>query len=235
MNQGRLGELRLGDRGNNDDNNQDNVNNPENVNNQKNLNNQGVPPVVSARPVRDVAIPLTANVASSIRKPPLGEITDTYIQTGISSNYVKLKLFPYLLLGAAKHWLDTEPPNSITTWDYLARKFLSRLFPSKKTARLRSEILCFRQNQGEDMNQAWARFKQMLNVRLHHMQINEVLAHTFFEGLDYNACVLLNSAAGGHALANVKSCSTYSIDSLKETQDMRGICLELQPKRQRES
>jgi len=72
INQGRLGELGLGVRGNNEDNYQDNVNNSENVNNQENLNNQGVPFVVPARPVRDVAVPLTANVASSTRKPPLG-------------------------------------------------------------------------------------------------------------------------------------------------------------------
>ncbi|KAK4740166.1 hypothetical protein R3W88_003863 [Solanum pinnatisectum] len=157
MNQGRPGELGLGVRGNNDDNNQDNVNKPENVINQGNPNNQEIPPIVPARPVCDVAIPLTANVASSIRKPPPGgrfelkqgmvqllhsngqftglphedlqihlrnfiEITDTYIPTGVSSDYVRLTLFPYSLLGAAKHWLDTEPPNSITTWDYLARK-----------------------------------------------------------------------------------------------------------------
>uniref|UniRef100_M1DS36 Transposable element protein n=1 Tax=Solanum tuberosum TaxID=4113 RepID=M1DS36_SOLTU len=63
-NQGRPGELGSGSLGNVDDNNQDNMNNP------KILNNQGVHPVVPARPVRDVAGPFTANLASSIRKPP---------------------------------------------------------------------------------------------------------------------------------------------------------------------
>ena len=171
----------LGISGNFDDDNQDNLNNPENVNNPRNPNNQGVPHVVSARPVRDVTVPLIANLASSIRKPPPGgrfelkqnrvrilhtnrqftglphedpqihlrnfvDITDTYIPIGVSSDYVRLMLFPYSLLGAARRWLDSEPPNSITTWDYLAKKFLSRLFPSKKTAKLRSEIVSFTQN-----------------------------------------------------------------------------------------
>jgi len=214
------------------DENQDNLNNLENVNNQRDLNNQGAPPVVPARPVRDVEVPFTANLASSIRKPPPGgrfelkqnmvhilhtngqftglpredrqihlrifiEITNTYIPIGVSSDYVRLTLFPYSLLGAARRWLDSEPPNSITTWDDLAKKFLSRFFPSKKTAKLRGEIINFVQKQGEDMYQAWARFKQMLIACPHHMQTNEVLAHTFFEGLDYNARSLLNSAAGG--------------------------------------
>ncbi|KAK4721325.1 hypothetical protein R3W88_011558 [Solanum pinnatisectum] len=48
------------------------------------------------------------------------DITDTYILTGVSSGYVRLMLFLYSLLGAARRWLDSEPPNSITTWDYLA-------------------------------------------------------------------------------------------------------------------
>ena len=166
MNQGRQGELGLGIPGNFDYDNQENVNNP------RNPNNQGGPPVVPARPVRDVAIPLTANLASSIRKPPPGgrfelkqsmvqilhtngqftglphedpqmhlrtfiEITNTYIPIGVSSDYVRLTLFPYSLLGAARRWLDFEPPNSITTWDDLAKKFLSQFFPSKKTTMLR--------------------------------------------------------------------------------------------------
>ncbi|KAK4724157.1 hypothetical protein R3W88_026936 [Solanum pinnatisectum] len=108
-----------------------------------------------------MAVPLTAHVASSIRKPPPGEggrfelkqnmvqlihsmgqfidlpyedpqihirnfleISDTSIPTGVSSNYVRLTLFPHSVLGAARQWLNVEPPNSITTWDYLAKKFL---------------------------------------------------------------------------------------------------------------
>ncbi|KAH0769033.1 hypothetical protein KY290_013014 [Solanum tuberosum] len=134
MNQGHLGELALGVRGNNNDNNQDNVNNPENVNNQENLNNQGVPHVVPARPVCDVGMVQLLHSNGQYTGFPhedpqihlrnFIDITNTYIPNGVSSNYVRLTLFTYSLLGAAKHWLDFEPPNSITTWDYLAKKFL---------------------------------------------------------------------------------------------------------------
>ncbi|KAK4718050.1 hypothetical protein R3W88_016388 [Solanum pinnatisectum] len=51
------------------------------------------------------------------------EINDTYIPNGVSSDYVRLTLFPYSLLGAARQWLDLEPPNSITIWDYLCTKW----------------------------------------------------------------------------------------------------------------
>lgn len=52
-------------------------------------------------------------------------INNTYIPLDVSPDYVRLTLFPYSLLGAASSWLDCEPPNSITTWDDLARKFLA--------------------------------------------------------------------------------------------------------------
>ncbi|XP_049414569.1 uncharacterized protein LOC125877266 [Solanum stenotomum] len=136
------------------------------------------------------------------------DIYDTYIPIGVSSDYVRLELFPYSLLGAARHWLDSKPPNSITTWDCLAKKFLSRFFPSKKTAKLRGEIIYFIQKQGEDMYQAWARFKQKCNACPHHMQTNEVLSHTFFEGLDYDAHALLNSAAGNQGYEGEMSRTT---------------------------
>jgi len=136
--------------------------------------------------VRDVAIPQTTNVASSIQKPAAGgrfelkqnmvqllhtngkftglshedprvyiqnflEINNTYTSTGVNSDYVRLTLFLFSLLGEAKMWLNSEPANSITSWDDLARKFLIRFFPSGKIAKLKSDILSFRQKGGEKL------------------------------------------------------------------------------------
>lgn len=128
------------------------------------------------------------------------EISDTYIPAGVSTDYVRLKLFPFSLLGEAKRWLHSEPPNSITTYDDLARNFLIRFFPSGKTAKLRSDILSFKKREGENLYQAWDRFKSMLKNCPHHHQANEVLVHTFIEDLDPNTKILLDSAEGGQAL-----------------------------------
>lgn len=51
---------------------------------------------------------------------------------------------------------------------------------------LRSKILCFNQNQEENMYQTWTCSKQMLNDYLYRKQVNYVLDHTFFKALDYN-------------------------------------------------
>ncbi|XP_055808273.1 uncharacterized protein LOC129876805 [Solanum dulcamara] len=172
---------------------------------------------MSARTVRYVAVPLTANVTSSIQKSPAGgrfelkqnmvqllhfngqftglphedpqvhiqfflEISDTYTPNGVSPDYVRLTLFPFSLLGEAKRWLKSEPPNSITLWNDLARKFLIRFFLSGNTAKLRAEILSFKQKCGENLYQSWDRFKSLLISCPHYYQANEVLVHTFIEG-----------------------------------------------------
>ncbi|XP_004245361.1 uncharacterized protein [Solanum lycopersicum] len=66
------------------------------------------------------------------------------------------------------------------------------------------------------MNQAWACFKQMLNVFPHHMQTNEVLAPAFFEGLEYNARSFLNSAAGGQAMSITSEVFFDLLDKLSK-------------------
>ena len=128
------------------------------------------------------------------------EISDTFTPTGVSTDYMRMTLFPFSLMGEAKRWLTSEPPNSITTWDGLARKFLIRFFPSGKTTKLRSQILSFEQKPGENLYQAWDIFKSLLIGCPHHHQTNEVLVHTFIEGLELNTKILLDSAAGGQAL-----------------------------------
>ncbi|XP_070022871.1 uncharacterized protein [Nicotiana sylvestris] len=66
------------------------------------------------------------------------EISDTYITNGVTPDNVRLTLFPFSLLGEAKRCLKAEPANSIISWNDLARKFLTRFFPSGKTAKIRN-------------------------------------------------------------------------------------------------
>ncbi|XP_075076435.1 uncharacterized protein LOC142163082 [Nicotiana tabacum] len=128
------------------------------------------------------------------------EISDTYITNGVTPDYVRLTLFPFSLLGEAKRWLKAEPANSITTWNDLARKFLARFFPSRKTAKIRSELVAFKQNAGESLYSALERFKGILKDCPHHNQTNEVLAHTFIEGLHSESKIVVDVVARGQVL-----------------------------------
>lgn len=113
---------------------------------------------------------------------------------------MRLTLFPfYVTFWEAMRWLKAKSPNSITSWDDLVWKFFIQFFPSEKTARLRSEILSFREKDGETLYQAWERFKYMLRDFWHHYQTNEVLVHKFIEGLEQHIIIFLDSIVSEHA------------------------------------
>nr|XP_016464394.1 PREDICTED: uncharacterized protein LOC107787351 [Nicotiana tabacum] len=157
--------------------------------------------------VQEVAMPSIANVTSNIVKPRITghfelkqsmiqllhangqfmglphedpqqhilnflEISDTYITNGVTPDYVRLTLFPFSLLGEAK----------------------------RQTAKIRSEIVAFKQKLGESLYSAWERFKGLLRVCPHHNQTNEVLAYIFIEGLHPETKIVVDAAAGGRVL-----------------------------------
>ena len=65
---------------------------------------------------------------------------DTVKYNGVSDDAFRLRLFPFSLKDKAKHWLISEPPDSITSWDDLSNKFLARFFLLEKAAKLRIYI-----------------------------------------------------------------------------------------------
>ncbi|GJY85979.1 reverse transcriptase domain-containing protein [Tanacetum coccineum] len=73
------------------------------------------------------------------------KITSTMKFPNVPSTSVKLMLFPFSLEGAARIWLEKEPPRSILTWDDLVSKFINKFFPPSKTTNLRNEITRFQQ------------------------------------------------------------------------------------------
>ncbi|GJT75177.1 reverse transcriptase domain-containing protein [Tanacetum coccineum] len=81
---------------------------------------------------------------------------------------IKLMLFPFSIEGAARIWLEKEPPRSIQTWDDLVSKFINQFFPPSKTTNLRNEITRFQQRFDESFYEAWDRFNDLLRACPHH-------------------------------------------------------------------
>ena len=125
------------------------------------------------------------------------EIFDTFKANGVSEEVVRLKLFQFSLRDKAKNWLDAQPSGSITTWEDLAKKFLSKFFPPGKTAKLRSEINNFYQQDGESLSEAWERFKELIRRCPHHNIVKWMLVQNFFNGLDAASNTPINAASGG--------------------------------------
>nr|GEX20856.1 hypothetical protein [Tanacetum cinerariifolium] len=64
------------------------------------------------------------------------KITSTLKFLNVPNTLIKLMLFPFSLKGAARIWLEKEPPRSIFTWDDLVSKFINQFFPLSKTTSL---------------------------------------------------------------------------------------------------
>ena len=60
------------------------------------------------------------------------EVCDTVKYNEVSDDVIRLRLFPFSLKDKTRHWLKSEPPYSITSWDNMVRKFLSKIFPLEK-------------------------------------------------------------------------------------------------------
>nr|GEU77767.1 reverse transcriptase domain-containing protein [Tanacetum cinerariifolium] len=90
------------------------------------------------------------------------KITSTIKYKDVPNLAIKLMLFPFSLAGAARHWLEKEPPCSILTWEDLVSKFINEFFPPSRTTNLRNEIFNFQQRFDESFHEAWDRYKDIL-------------------------------------------------------------------------
>nr|GFB06294.1 reverse transcriptase domain-containing protein [Tanacetum cinerariifolium] len=102
--------------------------------------------------------------------------------------------------GAARIWLEKEPPRSIFNMDDLILKFINQLFHPSKTTNLCNEITNFQQRFDESFCEAWDRFKDLLRACPHHGFSELHQLDTFYNALNSKDQDSLNSAAGGNFL-----------------------------------
>ncbi|KAA3470052.1 protein FAR1-RELATED SEQUENCE 5-like [Gossypium australe] len=62
------------------------------------------------------------------------EMSESFKMASVTKDALRLKLFPYSLRDRAQAWLNSLPPDSISTWQKLAERFLMKYFPPSKIA-----------------------------------------------------------------------------------------------------
>ncbi|GKE42655.1 reverse transcriptase domain-containing protein [Tanacetum coccineum] len=128
------------------------------------------------------------------------KITSTIKYKDVPNSAIKLMLFPFSLAGAARRWLEKEPPRSILTWEDLVSKFINEFFPPSRTTNLRNEISNFQQKFDESFHEAWDRYKDLLRACPHHGFTELHQLDTFYNALNPTDQDSLNSAVGGNLL-----------------------------------
>ena len=66
-----------------------------------------------------------------------------------------------------------------------------------KTAKMRTSISQFEQQQGESLYEAWERYKEMLRKCPHHGMPDWMVINTFYNGLGWQSRPIVDAAAGG--------------------------------------
>ena len=123
------------------------------------------------------------------------EVCDTVKYNGVTKETLRLRSFPLSLGDRAKHWLTSQPPDSITSWNDLVQKFLTKFFPPSKIAQLVQEINTFRQLKGENLAEVLERFHELLRCP-HHRLTRWMQVHTFYNGLSYFTRTIIDALAG---------------------------------------
>ena len=76
------------------------------------------------------------------------EICSTFTIKGVTQEAIRLRLFPFSLLGKAKQWFYSNR-NAVDTWEKCSNAFLVKFFPMGKTNALRNKTPSF-QHQAND-------------------------------------------------------------------------------------
>ncbi|KAJ9535149.1 hypothetical protein OSB04_un001772 [Centaurea solstitialis] len=116
---------------------------------------------------------------------------------GLDEEAIRLKLFSFSLKDGAKEWLEGHEPNFFTTWDALAKAFITRYFPPGKTANLTKAITNFTQGPMEELYEAWERFKNLQRNCPHHGIEDWRLVQLFYNGLRPETRFAIDTSAGG--------------------------------------
>ncbi|GJW33616.1 reverse transcriptase domain-containing protein [Tanacetum coccineum] len=149
------------------------------------------------------------------------KITSTMKFPNVPSISVKLMLFPFSLEGAARIWLEKEPPRSILTWDDLVSKFINQFCPPSKKKNLRNEITNFQQRFDESFYEACDRFNDLLRACPHHGFSKLHQLDTFYNALNSSDQDSLNSAAGGNFLDKMPRDCLRIIESKSKVRHSR--------------
>ncbi|GJY12946.1 ribonuclease H-like domain-containing protein [Tanacetum coccineum] len=149
------------------------------------------------------------------------KITSTIKYRDVPNSSIKLMLFPFSIQGAARIWLEKEPPRSFLTWEDLVSKFINQFFPPSKTTNLRKEITNFQQRFDETFCEAWDRFKDLLRASSHHGFTKLHQLDTFYNALTPTDQDSLNVATGGNLLTKTPRDALTIIENKSKVRNSR--------------
>ncbi|WVZ52265.1 hypothetical protein U9M48_003341 [Paspalum notatum var. saurae] len=136
------------------------------------------------------------------------KICSTFTIKGATTDAVRLRLFPFSLIGKAKQWFYRNR-NNLATWEACSNTFLAKYFPLGKTSSLRNRISSFKQLQ------------EYITAYPHHGMEQWLIVQNFFHGLHRSTREYLDAAAGGSFLSLSVAAARTLIEKMASNQGWR--------------
>jgi len=149
------------------------------------------------------------------------EVSNTINPRGTTLDDVRLRLFPFSLLGKAKTWFYSNK-EAFTTWEICSNAFLAKYFPVGKTNALRNRITGIQQLPDETILEVWERLQEYIQACPHHGIEGWLIIQNFFHGLNQQAQDHVDAAAGGSFLSLNVAGAKALIKKIGSNQSWKG-------------
>ena len=158
-----------------------------------------------------------ANEDASAHLQQFLEICNTIIIKGVTPEAIRLRLFPFSLLGKAKQWFYANR-EAVDTWKKCSAAFLAKFFPLGKTNALRGRISSFQQARDESISDAWERLQEYILACPHHGMDKWLIIQNFYNGLTPSSRNHVDAAAGGAFFSLTVQAATQLIEKIVSNQ-----------------
>ncbi|XP_057726562.1 uncharacterized protein LOC130941934 [Arachis stenosperma] len=149
------------------------------------------------------------------------QIYEAVKTNGVDPEVYRLMLFPFAVRDRARTSLDSQPKDSLDSWDKLVTAFLAKFFPPQKLSKLRVDVQTFKQKDGEYLYEAWERYKQMTKRCPFDMFSEWTMIDIFYYGLsEFSKMSLDHSVSGSIHLKKTPAEAQELIDMVVNNQFM---------------
>ena len=138
----------------------------------------------------------------------------TVKHAGVEPDQLRVMLFPFSLRDRARLWLNSLDATTFDSWDALSLAFYKKYYPPEKTAQMRSKITNFTQDVDETLYEAWERYKELHRMCPHHGLEKWLLVQTFYNGLNSESRIILDSAANGRFMSQTVNAGWKLIEEM---------------------
>jgi hypothetical protein len=145
------------------------------------------------------------------------ELCDTIVIKDVTPESIRLRLFPFSLLGKAKQWFY-KGKEAIESWDKCSTTFLAKFFPRGKTNALRGRISNFQQSAMESIPEARERLQDHIHACPHHGIKNWLVLQNFYDGLTIMSKGHIDATTGGAFLSLTIDGATALINKMVTNQ-----------------